>query len=312
MDITTSNQRTIVVNDQDTNLFIWAEAFIVDRQAQNLSKRTIDYYQEKLRGFLDYCEAQQVKQITDITPVVLRQYLLFLEENGHNPGGVHAYYRAVRAYLLWWENEIEPDNWKNPIKKVKAPKVSLPPLEPVEIETVRTLIDTCEKGSFQGDRDKAVLLALLDTGARASEFINMTLSDFNYTTGSILIRQGKGNKSRTVFLGKKSRKAVRAYLKHRHDESQALWIKKDNTPLTYSGLRQIIRRRSDKLGIKAPSLHSFRRAFAINCLRNGMDIFSLQMLMGHADLQILRRYLAQTQHDIQEAHTAGGPVDNCL
>lgn len=57
-------------------------------------------------------------------------------------------------------------------------------------------------------------------------------------------------------------------------------------------------------------LHHFRRAFALECLRNGMAVYSLQKLMGHADLQVLRRYLAQTTEDILQAHQVGSPVDN--
>jgi integrase/recombinase XerD len=59
-----------------------------------------------------------------------------------------------------------------------------------------------------------------------------------------------------------------------------------------------------------PKLHGFRRAFALNMLRSGVDIFALQRLMGHADLQVLRRYLAQNDEDNQLAHMRGGPVDN--
>ena len=131
-----------------------------------------------------------------------------------------------------------------------------------------------------------------------------------HTTGSILIRHGKGAKFRTVFLGKKSRRAVRAYLRCRTDNCHALWVTQEGECLTYWGLREIIRRRSTLAKVKAPSLHSFRRAFALNMLRAGADIFSLQKLMGHADLQVLRRYLAQTNQDTFEAHRRGGPVDN--
>jgi len=53
-----------------------------------------------------------------------------------------------------------------------------------------------------------------------------------------------------------------------------------------------------------------RRTFVINMLRAGVDVFSLQTLMGHADLQVLRRYLAQTTEDIARAHRIGSPVDN--
>ncbi len=67
----------------------------------------------------------------------------------------------------------------------------------------------------------------------------------------------------------------------------------------YEGL---LARRAKQAGMPAPALHSFRRAFAINMLRAGVDVFSLQKLMGHADLQVMRRYLAQTTDDIAQAH----------
>jgi len=80
--------------------------------------------------------------------------------------------------------------------------------------------------------------------------------------------------------------------------------------LEYGGLRAILTRRAERTGINQASLHSFRRAFALNCLKNVMDIYTLQKLMGHADLQILRRYLKQTDQDIQEAHRRASPVDS--
>ena len=79
--------------------------------------------------------------------------------------------------------------------------------------------------------------------------------------------------------------------------------------LTYFGLRQIIRRRAVAAKVDTPSLHSFRRAFALNMLRAGVDIFSLQKLMGHAEWQVLNRYLAQSTEDIAAAHRVGSPVD---
>jgi len=63
-----------------------------------------------------------------------------------------------------------------------------------------------------------ILLALVDTGARASEFLNINLEDMNQATGAILIRSSKGGKPRTVFLGKKSRMAICYYLQTRKDE----------------------------------------------------------------------------------------------
>ena len=113
-----------------------------------------------------------------------------------------------------------------------------------------------------------------------------------------------------MFLGKKSRRIVRVYLRTRRDEGNSFWITKGGERLTYWGLREIIRRCATRAEVKIPTIHSFRRAFALNMLRAGVDIFSLQKLMGHADLQVLRRYLAQTTEDIAQAHRLGSPVDN--
>ncbi|MCD4673813.1 MAG: phage integrase N-terminal SAM-like domain-containing protein [Anaerolineaceae bacterium] len=114
-------------------------AFFVDRRAQAVSQGTITFYQKKLKRFITFCESRAVTQIPELTPNDIRLYLLQLQEEGHNPGGVHAYYRALRAFLLWYEDEFEPENWKNPIRKVKAPRVPIEPLDPVELSTVKKL-----------------------------------------------------------------------------------------------------------------------------------------------------------------------------
>jgi site-specific recombinase XerD len=304
----TVNQWTIV-NSQDTHLLTWVEAFLFDRKAQGLSKGTLYFYQKKLQLFTAFCESQVVQHITEITPSFLREYLVYLEQRGHNPGGIHACYRALKTFLLWWEGEVEPEGWKNPIRKVKAPRKIIKPIKPVSLNAIQALLDTCDNSRI-GRRDKAILLTLLDTGVRASELCAMNWEDTDTVYGSILIPKSKGKKPRTVFLGKKSRRAIRAYLRTRNDHSPALWVTISGNRLSYWGLRQIIRRRATKVNVNVPGLHDFRRAFALQSLRNGMDIYSLQKLMGHADLQVLQRYLAQTTEDIQNAHRLGSPVDN--
>jgi site-specific recombinase XerD len=94
------------------------------------------------------------------------------------------------------------------------------------------------------------------------------------------------------------------------ENNPAMWITNNAERLTYIGLRKVIIRRANQAGIKPPILHSFRRAFAINMFRAGVNVFCLQKLMGIAGLQVLRRYLAQTTEDIALAHKIGSPVDN--
>ncbi|MBE3144844.1 MAG: tyrosine-type recombinase/integrase [Planctomycetes bacterium] len=306
--------RTLQVSNVDDYLLTWLEAFLIDRKAAGVAEGTLRFYRQKIKLFSDYCDALAVKQIGQINPPFLRQYLLYLEEYGHNAGGRHAAFRSLRAFLNWYEAETEPEGWVNPIHKVKTPKVPIEPLEPVSHETIASMVKTCNRGSFTGDRDAAILLCLLDTGARASEFLNIDLEDLNQASGTILIRHGKGSKPREVYLGRHSKQILRKYLKYRSDDSLALWVthpRFSSERLGYDGLRAIIHRRSVEAKVEEPSLHDFRRAFALAMLRNGTDVYTLAKLMGHEGITVLQRYLKQTYQDTEAAHRRAGQVDNC-
>lgn len=299
---------------QGEYLAINIESFLIDRQTAGLSKYSIRFYRMYLHQFVTYCNASSLSLVQQVSSDFLRRYLLAYSEN-HNPGGVHGLFRTLRAFFRWiMDEEVMPVDWKNPMSKVKPPKIVLEPIEPISIADVKSLIDTCQHGQFTGDRDQAIFLFLLDTGARAQELCSITIEDMDLNTGTVLIRHGKGGKSRMVFIGRKTRRALRSYLRLRPSlSSHSLFVSKNGDGITYNGLRLLLDRRVKlaKLETK-PSLHDFRRAFALNMLRNGVDIFALQRLMGHADLQVLRRYLAQNDEDSQLAHVRGGPVDNNL
>ena len=307
-----SQDQGLITLSQQDYLPLMVESFLIDRRSQSLSPETIELYTKKLQYFLKYCERQALTQISQLTSDFIRRYLLELSET-HNPGGVHACFRPLRTMLYWLEEEeIMPDGWKNPIRRVKAPKLPTDPIEPIQIEEIHQLLKTCQ-GNYSGVRDKAMMLGLLDTGARAKEFLNINLEDVDLATGAVMIRQGKGRKPRMVFLGRKTIRAIRGYLRYRKDNSPALWVSIHGERMTYSALRCFLRRRAEQVGLKSiPTPHDFRRAFALVMLRNGVDIFALQKLMGHSDLQILRRYLAQTDRDIHNAHMRGSPVDSNL
>ena len=294
------------------SLLEWANQFYQSKKVEGVSSCTLRIYKQQLGYFLDFCNSQLLERTEEVTPNIIRQFLLYHEETGHDPGGLQIVFRVVRTFLLWYENEAEPDGYKNPIKKVKAPKVPIQPIEPVSIDHIIKLVKVCKADTLLDCRDKAIILFLFDTGARAKEVVQVDITDIELLNGAVLIRRGKGSKPRVVFLGKTSRKAIRHYLNKRQDSNPALWITNKGERLTYWGLDMMMNRRSRQAKINAPPLHSFRRAFALNMLRAGVDVFSLQTLMGHADLQVLRRYLAQNTNDIAEAHRKGSPVDNFL
>jgi len=308
-----STQNDLKSNVFDESLLTWMEAFLNDRKAQGMANGTLRFYNQKLRLFVNYCQPQAIERIGQITAPIIRQYLLELEKSDHNPGGRHAAFRSLRAFLNWYEIEADPEGWNNPIHKIKAPHVPVLPLEPVSIKTVSQLVRICERGTFTGDRDAAIFLCLLDTGARANELLSMNLDDLNQARGTILVRQGKGSKPRQVYLGKLSKTALRKYLREREDNHPAVWVthpRFGSNRLSYDGLRGILARRAAEAQVEEPSLHDFRRAFALSMLRNGTDIYTLAKLMGHEGIAVLQRYLKQTYQDTELAHQRAGPVDH--
>lgn len=286
----------------------WAEAFIIDRKSRGLSPNTIPFYQKKLRNFLKYCEISQIHDIQELRATDIRKYILWLESKGHNKGGVHAHFRVLRTFLYWYQDENELTDWINPIQKVKVRRPRQEPLEPADIKAVRGMLEVCGN-DFTGVRDRLILLILIDTGLRAAELLGLNFDNVNPIVGTLQIMHGKGDKFRIVYLGKKTRIALRSYYRRIKHQEGALIIGVHGERLTYTGLRLLLKRRAEKAGVEYQSPHSFRRLFALTMLRNGIDVFSLQLLMGHADLQMLRRYLKQAGSDLQKAHNQASPVD---
>jgi integrase/recombinase XerC len=286
-----------------------AEAFLATKRAEGLSQGTQDFYRKKLRNFLLYCADCEIALVTQITPDTLRDFFNHQRDKGNNEGGIFAHYRTLKTFLYWYEGEFEPEEWKNPIHKAKVRPPKLEPLDPVNYEDVERMIKCCSNDVL-GRRNKAMMLTMLDTGARASELLNILLSEIDILSGELFINKGKGGKSRYVYIGEKARKAVRQYLRLRTDNSHYLWITRDGDQLSYWGLVSVFTRCAEKAGIPRPRRHAFRYFFALTSLRNGMDVFSLQKAGGWASMAIMRRYLKQTETDVETAMKKYSPVDN--
>lgn len=285
-------------------------AFLIDRQARMRSKRTIEFYQQNLEPFGEWLVEQGCESVEAINATHIRQYMILKSET-RNAGGVHAVYRSIKAWLTWWGTETDDRRWRNPILKVEAPGISKEPLPGISRDDVGRLLLVCPR-NFYGQRDKAIILGLYDSGLRRNEFLKLDFGDIDLKTGAVQVRKGKGNKDRTAFMGARARRELIRYLRYRSEllPNHALWVTGSGTRLTPAGLREIIRRRSKDAGIETPGLHDFRRAYAIESLRNGIDLVTLARLMGHTSLNVLQRYLDLLTEDLQRSHERSSPADN--
>lgn len=283
--------------------------FLTQAAAKGLSQKSVNFYNDELRYFVNWlCRNSPSATPDTLTPATLRSWFSDLGKT-RNTGGVNCNFRAVRAFLNWLEFEYDLD-WKNPIKKVKPGPAGIDPLPEIPLAVVEKLLAACDSG-HNPLRDRAILKALIDTGARANELLNLNVGDVNLETGSVYIRKGKGNKKRVTFLGKNSATAVSSYLETRIElgPESPLFINDKGERLKFSGLRMLIRRLSQRAGVRAFGLHSFRRTCALTLYRATHDVLFVSKYLGHSNPIVTTRYLNLSGDDLRESFLQVSPAD---
>jgi integrase/recombinase XerC len=292
-------------------------AFILSRQAMRCTAKTLEHYRYTVGGFVAWLTAQGINSPQDITPDNIRAYLVSLQERKTKDTTQHAHARGVKTWLRWMVDEGDLD--ASPMRKVPMPRLEKRIPAPFSPEDIQTLLDACDRKTHTGARDYALLLTLLDTGLRASELLSLRVGSIDMRTGLVTV-MGKGNKQRQVRAGAKARAAIVRMLAHRGDvvTGSPLWLaighpeREDPGALSLQGLQTLLHRLGKAEGIMPCSPHRFRRTFALWMLRDGCDLHSLRLLMGHSDLTVLQRYLALAGEDIERAHMAHSPADRLL
>jgi integrase/recombinase XerD len=161
-------------------------------------------------------------------------------------------------------------------------------------------------------RDKALIFVLLDTGLRVSECARPQLQDLDLKSGEIMVRpdkSGKKSKSRTVYIGTRSHQAVWYYLADRDArQDDPLFVTRYGRGMSRDSIRQLLKELGKRSGVSNVHAHRFRQIFAIQYLRNGGDVFTLQRLLDHSSLEMVRRYLSIADTDSAEAHRRASPA----
>ena len=300
--------RFIFMSGQGFTLTDAADIFYTDCRARRLTASTLHFYRVTLGISFRYLEAQQVTLLGDVTAHHIRKFLTLRQDAGLSTYTQHKYARALRTFFRFCVREGLLA--QSPMSTVTMPRVEkLLPTSFTE-DQVTSILAECAT-----ERDKTICYVLLDTGLRASELLALNIGDIDVKEARIFVRHGKGQKQRAVFFGVKTRRQLVRYMNELDapNERAPLFVSSTTGQrLTLSGLFHLMTRLRTRTGIKHLQAHTFRRTFALSALRNGMSIYHLQRLMGHEDIDVLRRYLGLVENDLASAHQAAGPVDRML
>lgn len=285
--------------------------FLLDGKARQFTKTTLQHYKDRLGKFSGWLSArpEPITELEAITPNAIRLYLIHLQDRGLSSNTQHTEARAIRAFLNFCVREELLA--VSPFSKVKMPRKDVVEKTHFSNAEINRLIQACESA-----RDKALVMVLLDTGLRSSELCALNLAHLDGDTGEITVVRGKGRKDRRVYLSAKTLQQVRRYLRKEQrtlDPKSPLFAShwhQGHGRLTRSGLYRILKAVGDSAGVNHSTPHEYRRTFAINCLRAGMNIYAVARLMGHSGIDTLKAYLHYADTDLQAAHEQAGLMDN--
>ena len=297
------------------------------------SKKTVDEYFLDLRTFFRFLKLQrglvpdetpfeeiqiidvELPLVASVTMTDIYEFLSFLSRerpnrpNSKNTGyGLSAKSRArklaaIRSFYKYLTVKTKLLD-ENPVADIDSPKVPQTLPKYLSLEDSRALLSSVNGPNKE--RDYCILMIFLSCGLRISELIGLNLNDI---TADALRVRGKGNKERIVFLNDACMSAINAYielrktLKPNPKSAQALFLSRNGNRISRTSVHEMIKKRLleaavDRDGISA---HKLRHTAATLMLQGGVDIRTLQELLGHEHLNTTQIYTHIENESLREA-----------
>ena len=261
---------------------------------------TVANYDRYLERFFRYTGAQNAKDINDES---VRRFRLWLNRQGALKKNTQNYYLiALRTFLKYLTKLGVPSLAPDRIELAKTPARELDLITEEELQRLLAAPTLA--------RDKAILELLFSTGLRVSELCRLDRDTIDEKKDEFSVR-GKGEKVRLVFLSPAAKTAVKDHLASRRDTHEALFVnlpagsnkKAERTRLTPRSIERLIKNYAIKAGItRKVTPHVIRHSFATDLLRNGADIRSVQVMLGHANISTTQVYTHVTDARLRDIH----------
>jgi integrase/recombinase XerD len=213
-----------------------------------------------------------------------------LETKGNSASTINNRYAAISRFAKYM-------NHTDILEGIRIPEVhkakSIAPKSLERNERNQLLREIERKGNT---RDIAIVSTLLRTGLRVSELVNLNRSDviIGDRSGSLTVRNGKGNVSRKIPLSAETRLYLTRYIQTREDKNEALFLSNFNKQISVRTVQHLL----GKFGVHP---HELRHTFAKELVSKGIDISTVADLCGHSDINVTRRYSKPTERDLEIA-----------
>lgn len=275
------------------------------------SKNTIDSYIRDIEQYAEFLiHYHGIKNPKDIERIHLEAYMRSLKRSISTKSMARKL-TAIKSFhhFLWIEKEVNDDV----AKTYKSPKIekSLPKV--LSVDEVMSILNQVDPKTDLGLRNQALLELIYGSGLRVSELLDIEMGDIHLNQGYIIVK-GKGSKERMVPISDPSVVALREYIikSREHLLHQAktsyLFVNQKGSRLSRQGFFKLLKKLAHDAGVETDcSPHTLRHSFATHLLENGMDLRTLQSLLGHEDISTTQIYTHISQKRIQEIYQQAHP-----
>lgn len=217
-------------------------------------------------------------------------------------------YQSLRQFFKFLEESSDIN--ETPMAKMRPPQVPEKMVPVIGLEDLKKMMKTVAGKDFESRRDKAIFSVFIDVGIRVAEMAGMVVEDLDLDARDITVL-GKGRRPRRLRIVKETRTDLLRYLEarshHPHASDLALWIGKRGR-MTDNGIRQMVRRRQEEVGLSPIHPHMFRHTFMHTYLLNGGSEGDLVRIAGWNSRQMLDRYGKSVASErAREAHDRFSP-----
>ncbi len=286
-------------------------------RARNLRPSTIESYLARLRRFRGWVAGRRARTTpTRVSLELLREYQVGLltgtatasgQPMGANSVGTTTTIMSVFFRFLAAEELIPRD----PSLRLEQPRT--PPRPPggvLTVKEIRGLLDAASIDTPLGIRDRAVIEVLYATGVRRSELLELELGDVDHAAREIVVREGKGGKTRVLPITRSAYGRLRDYLdrarptfiRPRRVAGSRVFLATHGRGMGGVALQKTLQRLARRAGItKHLTAHTLRRSFATHLLQAGASLRHIQILLGHASLATTELYLSLDTKELRRA-----------
>lgn len=269
---------------------------IYSQLERGLSINTIKAYTRDLNKLAIWLKDTDVKELpVAISQDTLRTFIYEIAKTVQPRSQA----RAISSLKAFFEFLIlERYREDQPMALIEAPKTGRKLPDTLSTTEIDLLINSIDRSTPEGERNRAMLETLYACGLRVSELITLKISDLFFNEGFLKVT-GKGDKQRFVPIGEYTIKIIELYKNEvrihvpvKPDHTDTLFLNRRGAGLTRAMIFHVIKQQAIMAGIKKSiSPHTFRHSFATHLLENGADLRSIQMMLGHESITTTEIYM---------------------